>query len=56
MVACAIDRKRERAIPASTLRVVRLVQWLPWLQEALRPRLERKGARIKQEWRARGRA
>ena len=56
VVACAIDRKRERAIPASTLRLVRLVQWMPWLQEALRPMLERKGARIKQEWRARGRA
>jgi len=56
VVACAIDRKRERAIPASTLRLVRLIQWMPWLQEALRPMLERKGARIKQEWRARGRA
>lgn len=52
VVACAIDRKRERSMPASTLWLVRIVQWMPWLQEALRPSLEKKGAKIKEQWRA----
>jgi len=56
VVACALDRKRERAMPASTLFLARLVQWMPWLQEMLRPSLEKKGAKIKAEWRARARA
>lgn len=54
VVACAVDRRRERSMPASTLFLAQLVQWMPWLQEALRPALERKGAKIKAQWRARG--
>ena len=56
VVACARDRKRERAFPFSTLRLAQLARWMPWLQELLRPALERKGARVKQEWRAKERA
>lgn len=52
VVACAADRKRERALPASTLRLARLVGAAPWLQELLRPRLEAKGAKAKAQWRA----
>ena len=51
VVACAADRKRERAMPPSTLWLARLAQWLPWMQELVRPAMERKGARIKEEWR-----
>jgi hypothetical protein len=53
VVACAVDRRRERAMPASTLLLARLVGWAPWIQEALRPALEARGARAKQEWRRR---
>jgi NADP-dependent 3-hydroxy acid dehydrogenase YdfG len=53
VVACAIDRKRERAMPTSTVWLARLGQAMPWLQELLRPALERKGARVKEQWRAR---
>ena len=56
VVACALDRKRERAFPFSTLRLAQLAQWMPWLQELLRPTLERKGVKVKAEWRAKGRA
>jgi len=56
VVACALDRKRERAFPFSTLRLAQLAQWMPWLQELLRPALERKGAKVKEEWRAKERA
>jgi NADP-dependent 3-hydroxy acid dehydrogenase YdfG len=56
VLACASDRQRERAMPASTLFLARLVQWMPWLQELVRPSLEKKGARIKAEWRAKARA
>jgi NADP-dependent 3-hydroxy acid dehydrogenase YdfG len=56
VVASALDRKRERAFPFSTLQLAHLGQRMPWLQELLRPALERKGARAKEEWRARGRA
>ncbi len=52
VVACAWDRKRERALPASTLRLAKLVGAMPWLQERLRPILEAKGAKAKAEWRA----
>ncbi|HVO25793.1 MAG TPA: SDR family oxidoreductase [Candidatus Margulisiibacteriota bacterium] len=51
VVACAVDRKRERALPHSTLWLARLAQWMPWLQEMLRPSLENKGARVKEQWR-----
>ena len=47
VVACALDRRRERALPASTLFLARLVQAMPWLQAILRPRLEAKGAKVK---------
>jgi NAD(P)-dependent dehydrogenase (short-subunit alcohol dehydrogenase family) len=52
VVACAVDRQRERALPQSTLWLARVAQWLPWAQELLRPALEKKGARIKAQWRA----
>lgn len=52
VVASAGDRKRERSMPRSTLFLARLVQWMPWLQEALRPLLERQGAKAKSVWRA----
>ena len=47
VLACAIDRKRERALARSTLVLARLAAALPWLQELLRPALEAKGARVK---------
>jgi NAD(P)-dependent dehydrogenase (short-subunit alcohol dehydrogenase family) len=47
VLACASDRQRERAIPASTLRLAKLAALFPWLQEMLRPSLEAKGARVK---------
>ncbi len=54
VLACAVDRQRERALPQSTLWLARFAQWMPWLQEMLRPSLERKGARVKEQWRAKG--
>ena len=47
VLACAIDRKRERAMARSTLLLARLAATFPWLQEMLRPSLEAKGARAK---------
>jgi short-subunit dehydrogenase len=47
VLACAIDRKRERALARSTLLLARLAATFPWVQEALRPSLEAKGARVK---------
>jgi NADP-dependent 3-hydroxy acid dehydrogenase YdfG len=47
IIASAVDRRGERAMPGSTLFLAKLVQALPWLQEMLRPRLEAKGAKIK---------
>lgn len=47
VLACAIDRKRERALARSTLVLARLAATFPWLQELLRPALEAKGARVK---------
>jgi NAD(P)-dependent dehydrogenase (short-subunit alcohol dehydrogenase family) len=47
VVACAIDRRRERAMPRSTLLLARLSRTFPALQEMLRPMLEAKGARVK---------
>jgi NAD(P)-dependent dehydrogenase (short-subunit alcohol dehydrogenase family) len=52
IVACAIDRRRERAMPRSTLLLARLSQAFPALQEMLRPMLEAKGARVKARLRA----
>jgi len=47
VVACAIDRRAERAMPRTTLLLARLVQFFPALQELLRPALEAKGAKVK---------
>ena len=47
VLACAMDRKRERALARSTLVLARLSATFPWLQELLRPSLEAKGARVK---------
>jgi NAD(P)-dependent dehydrogenase (short-subunit alcohol dehydrogenase family) len=47
VVACAIDRRRERAMPRSTLLLAKLSRTFPALQEWLRPMLEAKGARVK---------
>jgi NAD(P)-dependent dehydrogenase (short-subunit alcohol dehydrogenase family) len=47
VLACAMDRKRERALARSTLVLARLAATFPWLQEMLRPALEAKGARAK---------
>ena len=49
VVACAMDRKRERALARSTLVLARFAANFPWLQEVLRPSLEAKGARVKAE-------
>ena len=47
VVACAVDRRAERAMPRTTLLLARLVQFFPALQELLRPALEAKGAKVK---------
>jgi len=47
-----LDRKRERAMPPSTLLLAKLARSFPWLQELLRPALEAKGARVKARLRA----
>lgn len=47
VLACAIDRRRERAMPRSTLLLAKLSRTFPALQELLRPMLEAKGARVK---------
>ena len=54
IVACAIDRKRERALPRSTLVLARLAATFPWLQEWLRPALEAKGAKVKARLKLKG--
>jgi hypothetical protein len=54
VLACIHDRKRERALPASTLFLAKLIGLAPWLQTTLRPILERKGARVKAALRAKG--
>jgi NAD(P)-dependent dehydrogenase (short-subunit alcohol dehydrogenase family) len=53
VVACAIDRRRERAMPRSTLLLAKVARSFPWLQEWLRPALEAKGARVKAKLKAR---
>jgi NAD(P)-dependent dehydrogenase (short-subunit alcohol dehydrogenase family) len=47
VVACAVDRKRERALPRSTLVLAKIAAAFPWIQDLLRPALEAKGARVK---------
>ena len=51
VVACAIDRRRERAIPAQTLALAKVAATFPWVQDMLRPALEAKGARVKEKLR-----
>ena len=51
VMACAIDRRRERAMPRSTLLLAKLSRTFPALQEWLRPMLEAKGARVKAQLR-----
>lgn len=51
VLACIADRKPERALPASTLLLAKAANAMPWFQELLRPALERKGARVKQQFR-----
>lgn len=53
IVASARDRRRERSMPRSTLFLAKLAGPMPWLQEALRPALERKGRKIKDRYRSR---
>ena len=53
IVACAMDRQRERSMPASTVALAKLAATLPRMQEILRPALEAKGARVKAELRSR---
>jgi len=52
VVACATDRRRERAIPRSTLMLAKIAATFPWIQEMLRPTLEAKGARAKAKLKA----
>jgi NAD(P)-dependent dehydrogenase (short-subunit alcohol dehydrogenase family) len=52
VVACAMDRRRERAMPRSTLLLAKIARSMPWLQEMLRPMLEAKGARVKAKLKA----
>ena len=54
VLACVRDRKRERAMPASTLFLAKLIGAMPRIQRLLRPMLERKGARVKARYRATG--
>jgi len=53
IVACALDRRRERALPRSTLMLAKFAATFPWLQELLRPSLEAKGAKVKAKLRQR---
>lgn len=55
VLACAMDRRRERALPRSTLRLAKLIGYAPWLQQWLRPSLEAKGAKVKARLRAKAR-
>jgi len=52
VVSCALDRRRERSMPSSTLLLAKLARSFPWLQELLRPTLEAKGAKVKARLRA----
>jgi len=53
IVTCAIDRRREHALPRSTLMLAKLAATFPWMQELLRPSLEAKGAKVKAKLRRR---
>ncbi len=49
VVACAIDRQRERALPASTVALAKVMSTFPAMQELVRPALEAKGAKVRAE-------
>jgi NAD(P)-dependent dehydrogenase (short-subunit alcohol dehydrogenase family) len=49
IVACAIDRQRERALPASTVALAKVMSTFPSMQDLVRPVLEAKGARVRAE-------
>lgn len=55
VLACVLDRQRERALPRVTLALARLIGAMPTLQAALRPVLERRGERTKARFRQTGR-
>lgn len=50
------NNQREQAIPAISGFLTTLTYLAPWLGRALRPALERKGARVKKEYKAKARA
>ena len=50
------NKQREQAIPAISGFLTTLTYLAPWLGRALRPALERKGARVKKEYKAKARA
>jgi short-subunit dehydrogenase len=52
VVACAVDRQRERALPPSTVALAKIAAAFPQVQELLRPMLEAKGAKVKAALRA----
>jgi hypothetical protein len=52
VLACVLDRRRERAMPRSTVLLARVAAAFPALQEMLRPILEAKGARVTARLRA----
>ena len=50
------NNQREQSIPAISGILTTLTYLMPWLGRALRPALERKGARVKKEYKAKARA
>lgn len=52
VVACAMDRKRERALPRSALFFARLAYRMSWLQNMFQPMLEKKGEKVRVALRA----
>lgn len=54
VLACIRDRRAERAMPRVTVALARLLGAMPTLQAALRPVLEKQGARRKARYRASG--
>jgi short-subunit dehydrogenase len=50
------NNRREQAIPAISGILTTVIYLMPWLGRALRPALERKGARVKKEYKAKARA
>ena len=51
ILECAVDGKRERTKPASGARLATLAYLYPGLRRVLKPRLEAKGRRTKEEYR-----